>query len=573
MLPLLLLLLSLNQPAATAAATAATAAAQSEGPLLKVKVGIDEDPTTATNKTSDDYYDDSYNDQTNTDSQWLYELIEERDECDPNPCYNNGVCENDGDGDFKCICPRPFKGKRCQSVINVCRNVRCGRGVCVFIDTEPFYECKCIAPFQPPNCRRPSPCNPSPCLNGGTCVKGRTRASFHCNCTENYSGKFCQVGPDDCYEGDGASYRGFVSETISGHDCVPWNTHFVSNLGDDDYTEAGKEEEEEEEEDDGIGPHNYCRNPDGESQPWCFFRHNNTFYWDECNVRRCQGGTALTPTEPSTEVAITRPTPENEFSVCGKLWPSRITPRIFGGRKAKPGTHPWQVSLQTRIRNSTQPFTHDCGGTLLSSCWVLTAAHCIHEENEMQVELGGVDLEKSEPADQKLAVQSYILHENYTEIDDVQYNDIALLKLKPVTEDGLCARETRYVKSACLPPGPFPDGMECSISGFGVTEKDERGSKQLLDTKVLLINQNRCMAPNVLGDLLDDSMVCAGRMQGGVDACQGDSGGPLICKQNETHYIYGVVSWGDGCGKKNKPGVYARVTKFLDWINEKMRSK
>ncbi|KAK3529561.1 hypothetical protein QTP70_031977, partial [Hemibagrus guttatus] len=334
--------------------------------------------------------------------------------------------------------------------INVCRNVRCGRGDCVFIDTEPFYECKCIAPFQPPNCRRSSPCNPSPCLNGGTCVKGRTRASFHCNCTENYSGKFCQVGPDDCYEGDGASYRGFVSETVSGHDCLPWNSHVISYYPDADDTEASEEEVE----DDGIGQHNYCR----------------------------------------------------------------------------------------------------------------------HEADEMQVELGGVDLEKHESADQTLAVQSYILHENYTEIDNVQYNDIALLKLKPVTEDGLCARETRYVKSACLPPGPFPDGMECSISGFGVTEKDERGSSQLLDTKVLLINQNRCMAPNVLGDLLDDSMLCAGRMQGGIDACHGDSGGPLICKQNDTHYIYGVVSWGDGCGKKNKPGVYARVTKFLDWINEKMRS-
>lgn len=53
---------------------------------------------------------------------------------------------------------------------------------------------------------------------------------------------------------------------------------------------------------------------------------------------------------------------------------------------------------------------------------------------------------------------------------------------------------------------------------------------------------------------------------------QGDSGGPLVCQKDETHYIYGVVSWGDSCGKKNRPGVYARVTKFIDWINEKMRA-
>ncbi|XP_017338655.2 hyaluronan-binding protein 2 [Ictalurus punctatus] len=565
MLPLFFLLLSLqslNQPAA----------AENERLLLKVKDGIAEDPAPASNETSDDYYEESPdNEQTNTNSQWLNELIEETDECDPNPCYNNGVCENDGDGDFKCSCPRPFKGKRCQTYINVCKNVRCGRGECVITDEEPFYACKCIAPFQPPYCRRPSACNPSPCLNGGTCVKGRTRAEFHCKCPENYSGQFCQVGPDDCYEGDGSSYRGFVSETVSGHECLPWNSHLIA------FSAAENNDDNEvEEEDDGIGEHNYCRNPDGDIHPWCFIRFNNTLFWDECNVTHCPEP-VLTPTEPTTNeeaehVTITTPAPENEFTVCGKLWPSRITPRIFGGRKTKPGTHPWQASVQRRPRNSTHPFIHDCGGIVLNSCWILTAAHCIDKTYEMQVVLGGVDLDKHEAADQILAVEKYIVHDNYTEIDDVQYNDIALLKLKAVSEDGLCARETRFVKAACLPPGPFPDGMECSISGYGVTEKDESGSRQLLDTKVLLINQNRCMAPNVLGKVLDDSMFCAGRMQGGVDACQGDSGGPLVCKQNGTQYIYGVVSWGDGCGKKNKPGVYARVTQFLDWIKEKMHS-
>ncbi|XP_026996238.2 hyaluronan-binding protein 2-like [Tachysurus fulvidraco] len=564
MLSLLLLLLSLktlNQPAVAAAT------AKSEQSFVKIK-GVDEDPTPATNKTSEDYYEESYNGQTTTDSQWLYEFIEERDECEPNPCYNNGVCENDGDGDFKCTCPRPFKGKRCQSVINVCRNVKCGHGDCVFIETEPFYECNCVAPFQPPKCRRPSPCNPSPCLNGGTCVKGRTRIKFHCNCPANYSGKFCQVGPDDCYEGDGSSYRGFVSETESGQECMPWYSHLIAYIP--EYTG----EEEEEEEDDGIGSHNYCRNPDGENQPWCFIRYNNSIVWDNCNVKRCKGQPVLTTPEPVTEkVPVTTTlSSENDFSVCGKIWQSRIASRIFGGKKAKPGTHPWQVSLQTRRKNSTHSFIHSCGGIVLNSCWVLTAAHCIQEGKEMQVVLGGVDLDKHEAADQTLAVKSYIMHENYTEVDDVQYNDIALLKLKTVTEDGLCAKETKYVKSACLPPYPFPDGIECTISGYGVTEHDEQGSRQLLDTKVLLINQNRCMAPNVFGDLLDENMLCAGRMQGGIDACQGDSGGPLICNQNGTNYIYGIVSWGDGCGKKNKPGIYTRVTKFLDWISEKMRS-
>ncbi|KAG7325062.1 hypothetical protein KOW79_011378 [Hemibagrus wyckioides] len=552
MFTLLLLLLSLQcfNPAATEA--------ESKNLILDFILGIAEGVIETFRELSNEFDDESYDDDD--DDDWLSGLFDEIDECDPNPCYNHGICENDGNSDFKCNCPHPFTGKRCQDVVNVCKTIKCGRGECVRIDKHPFFECKCIAPFQPPNCRKPSPCNPSPCLNGGTCVLGRTRASFYCNCTENYSGKFCQVGPDDCYEGNGASYRGFVSETISGHECLPWNSYLIMQFSPFDDDEDVK--------DDGTGPHNYCRNPDDESQPWCFIRYKNKLRWNSCNVTRCP--------EPvsTTELTITgetEPAVKKEFSECGKPWASRISSRIFGGRKSKPGAHPWQVSFQVRVWNTTDDFSHNCGGTLLNSCWVLTAAHCIEEFYEMQVVLGGVDLKKSEAADQTIEVEDYIVHENYNATSTGLYNDIALLKLKNVTEDGLCARETRYVKSACLPPGPFPDGMECSISGFGVTEKDTH-STQLLDTKILLINQSRCMDPDVLGDVLDDSMVCAGRMQGGVDTCQGDSGGPLVCKQNNTHYIYGVVSWGDGCGKKNKPGVYARVTHFIDWINEKMRS-
>ena len=85
------------------------------------------------------------------------------------------------------------------------------------------------------------------------------------------------------------------------------------------------------------------------------------------------------PTRAPTQEPILQPTSAvpAQFSTCGKAQPKRPTKRIYGGLKTIPGALPWQVSLQVRLKGSTLPFRHTCGGVLIESCWVLTAGHCM----------------------------------------------------------------------------------------------------------------------------------------------------------------------------------------------------
>uniref|UniRef100_A0A3P8UAL8 trypsin n=1 Tax=Amphiprion percula TaxID=161767 RepID=A0A3P8UAL8_AMPPE len=540
-------------------------------------------------------------------SDWLFELQEPEGQCNPNPCQNNGVCKEKGKRKFKCDCPKPFKGKKCQKGPKHCKRGRCGRGECVLTSTPPYYECKCKQPFQPPDCRSVAVCEPSPCKNGGTCV--RDGNDFDCQCPPGFRGRFCHVGPDDCFEDDGESYRGNVSETDDGDECLYWNSHFILASGVDPFNSF--------EDKDGLGPHNFCRNPDGDSMPWCFFRRGHRLLWDYCDVTECPEPTNVPPTDvvpsapqptsdkpapttiapppvkttqsaqPSatptniptsipTSVPTSIPTPSatdlpQDFLTCGKPQPKKAITRIYGGLKVPPGAIPWQVSLQEKPSGSSQPFRHTCGGVLIASCWVLTAGHCIQPNQDMQVMMGSLSQDMSDPNAQILQVEQAIRHEGYRDTPSAVYNDIALLKLKGT--NGVCANETQFVKAACLPDAQLPDGMECTISGWGATEQSKYGSNHLLEANVLLISQEKCSEPKIYGNVLDNSMFCAGHLQGGVDSCQGDSGGPLTCKQTDTHVVYGLVSWGDQCGKKNKPGVYTRVTHFVDWIKSNMQAQ
>ncbi|XP_070802203.1 hyaluronan-binding protein 2 isoform X2 [Pituophis catenifer annectens] len=513
----------------------------------------------------DDEYSTDYIEPTETeirfsffDSDWIYEFFtHDVNPCQTNPCQNNGICKRNRNS-YMCSCPEPYTGSKCDRVKNTCRRINCNGGECLIILRAPYYQCSCRYPYKPPSCRKASSaCQPNPCKNGGTCQRHRLRYKFSCNCPEGFRGKFCELGTEDCFEENGHTYRGNVSQTILQKRCLHWNSHFLLDSSYNAFMEHADYY--------GLGDHNFCRNPDGDDKPWCFVNVNNKLKWDFCDVPPCLSTAKFSR---NITTSFKNPVISNTYRTCGKPEIIRPFKRIYGGVKSVPGKHPWQASLQRKI-SAGVPKGHYCGGVLIEPCWVLTAAHCIMTEaHNLQVSLGEQNLNRKEHHEQKFDVDKIIKHGHYTEQDGIPYNDIALLKLKPI--DGHCALETSYVKSVCLPDFTFPDNTECYISGWGETEISE-SSHQLLDAKVKLISQRQCNAPNAYNTRVVENMFCAGSLQRTrADTCQGDSGGPLTCVTNDTYYIYGIVSWGDQCGLKNKPGVYTRVTTFLNWIRTKI---
>jgi secreted trypsin-like serine protease len=242
------------------------------------------------------------------------------------------------------------------------------------------------------------------------------------------------------------------------------------------------------------------------------------------------------------------------------LRPSTSRGKVVGGIPAPAGLLPFQVSL-FRIFDG-----HFCGGSLIDQRWVLTAAHCImwmEEPIGFRV-IGGTNHLLS--GGQIFDVEEVIVHPQYDE--ETSANDIALVRLAPQELRG--GRNLRVISPFAAPATARQVGATAVVSGFGATEEGGDASAELLMAEVPLVDNATCNAPESYNGEILDSMICAGSEE--RDSCQGDSGGPLVMGDAQRGFgLIGVVSFGDGCAKPMKYGVYTRVSSFADWIRSVMQ--
>ncbi|KAK7114217.1 chymotrypsinogen A-like isoform X2 [Littorina saxatilis] len=267
------------------------------------------------------------------------------------------------------------------------------------------------------------------------------------------------------------------------------------------------------------------------------------------------------PTTTTTTTTTTRRpwSQGSQQSSCG------VSPvgRIVGGTQASDCEFPWAVVI-----NIGSTF---CGGSIVDSNTVVTAAHCVYttsggvtNSNRVTVKYGSSNQQWTKIA----YVTRVTVHPNFI----LRYYDydVAILTLDRYLEFDRCT------SAICL-PNAEADAFAtegCIAAGWGALQYSNPSAQtNLQKVRLPIVPLNQCQAAFRDTRLISDIKICAGDLRnGGIDSCLGDSGGPLMCSYNGVYYLFGVVSFGRGCATPGYPGVYARVTHtgINNWIRSNM---
>ncbi|VDI03987.1 Hypothetical predicted protein [Mytilus galloprovincialis] len=243
-----------------------------------------------------------------------------------------------------------------------------------------------------------------------------------------------------------------------------------------------------------------------------------------------------------------------------------VSTKIVNGEDAKIEDFPWQVSIEV-MRNGQ--FGRNCGGSIIDNRWILTAAHCYNKTHprplsETRVGAGSSSLSKMV---EFRSVKKFHQHERYDSRD--HYNDIMLIELRRPFRFGSTINKISL-------DDVYTDytGKSCKVSGWGNTNEfgGHTYPDRLQATELTVISRESCALQWGDDDLSsDNTKLCAQEYR--RDVCDADSGGPLACQAADLTYILvGATSYGPKVCNGTLPGVYTRVSAYIDWI-EKTKSK
>ena len=271
-----------------------------------------------------------------------------------------------------------------------------------------------------------------------------------------------------------------------------------------------------------------------------------------------QGGCAGNPPSGATDPSIVSNTAVDATPTAGVASPAGSAAptsnrRIVGGRNATIAQHPWQVALIVRDQSGSG----FCGGSLVAPRWVVTAAHCLPlaiKPGDVSVKAGVTDYARE---GEWIVVERIVRHDGYDRQSND--NDIALLKIASAAHGRPIPLATENQSLAA--------GQALEVTGWGATGEGGTVSTRLQKVTVPFVSNHACNKTEAYDRRITPRMICAGSRAGGVDACQGDSGGPLVDRQGGGPVLVGIVSFGEGCARKLKYGVYVRVSQFRSWID------